>query len=85
MAAALLLRSLLALWVVAVGGGGGLGATSGGCVLPSAYGAGGDGVHDDTRAIQLAIFGAFIATRDVRIPGWHNEQVGPDVWRRRST
>ena len=47
--------------------------------LPAAFGAVGDGVADDTAALQLAVFAAFNATVDVHIPGWHNEQVGPDV------
>ena len=52
---------------------------SDGCILPRLYGAVGDGVHDDTTALQDAIFAAFNATIDVHVPGWHNEPVGPAV------
>lgn len=53
--------------------------TSDGCVLPRLYGAVGDGVHDDTAALQDTIFAAFNATIDVHVPGWHNEPVGPAI------
>jgi hypothetical protein len=55
------------------------GAGSDGCVRASEHGAVGDGQHDDTAALQQAIFAAFNATVDVRIPGWHNEPIGPDL------
>ena len=50
-----------------------------GCVHVRDHGAIGDGIADDTEAVQQAIFAAMNGTRMVHVSGWHNDQTGPDV------
>eukprot|EP01051_Picozoa_sp_SAG22_P008872 SAG22_NODE_704_length_7777_cov_6.153295_2_plen_131_part_00 len=50
-----------------------------GCVYPSDHGAAADGVHDDTWAVQQAVFAAMNDTASVHVAGWHNDLAGAAV------